>query len=538
MRIRLTEEKENSSARVETNTETKTIPTFFPDRKLPGVLITGIFNFFSATEVGRIVSTSKSWLEGLETLSFAAVSSKTFWQEKLICDFGCKPEIAKMSQAPKKVYGRLARLRQLHPSKFRRIRYTVIDTGIDYPPLYRETVDLTAIDPLQCHPYLQEAAWLGNFHLVQCLLVNPKPLVSPDKHTLINAAVSGNVALAKWLIPGTLEYLLKKCDAKQEAELFSELLSTIACTGDLKLIQWFIFDLTTIPIKPDQNTLYGAAVSGNANALRWLAEKAPQPVKPDTTALENAVRSGRLAPVLWLIREAPEPLRVKPNKWMFTCAAETGNVSFVQELLQLPETNGIKPDVIEMLERAAKAGSQPLVQWLITTYKIRGVILTGTLAHAAESGNLELVNWLRQEAKAQPGPTLLSQAMESGNLALVMSLLEDPDIQSRSMYKAKELYFTAVMSRNLTLVKWLMLKGPEKFRVKPQEVTLNTALKNNDLPMVRWLMEEAPEHLRIKPSRVSLMSAAGSGNGWLFQRIEDILSAGEPAPGTPGIASW
>lgn len=336
--------------------------------------------------------------------------------------------------------------------------------------LFEAGADLNAIDN-NGYGLMHAAATSGNVQLIDWLLQQGLPASDPDRSTvtpLFCAAEAGQFAAVKMLWELTP-------DKHHDQEGLTALMAA-AKAGDREMLIWLKAQGVPLNLRDSDgdNALIQAATAGQFDTLKFLAEQGLDLKQNNArygTLLTSAVKSGNLELVKWLVEQQGADIKVvSPFGWTALHFAAYGNHEAIVRYLL-----GRGADPLSVAEDN-----------------------TNVLMLAAGKGRLELVQWLRQQARFnleqrdQDGMSALQHAVSEGQLETVRYLIEAGTNPWVKTHKQENLLMLAAKSGNLALARWL--QESFQFDLRATDIhgkdALFHAFDHQHADMLFWLAEQ------------------------------------------------
>jgi hypothetical protein len=155
-----------------------------------------------------------------------------------------------------------------------------------------------------------------------------------------------------------------------------------------------------------------AAIDGNLPMLKWLRESG---CAWDARTLEDAIRLGHLETVKWATAQRPPCPWPSSNLWSNGACdmAIMSRASNALELLKWLVTQGCSLDTERSLGTCIIFENSHMLQFL---HDSGCTADEGTIARAAEGGDLDVVKWLRVELNCDWNSETCSRAAQKGHL--------------------------------------------------------------------------------------------------------------------------
>ncbi len=183
-----------------------------------------------------------------------------------------------------------------------------------------------------------------------------------------------------------LHYLKYRCDKHFSA------CYAAAESGHLQTLQWLISNDWPLEVEILYNA---AAIGGHLHILQWLLETYNEPLR-ETELCTDAARNGHLHILQWLRDASIHREDVCAWDYETTSAAADGGHLHILQWLRDASIHGddICPWDSDIYDWAAEGGHSDIVTWI---YYNNSQLTPSTyvIAHIAESGDLEMLKWLR-----------------------------------------------------------------------------------------------------------------------------------------------
>lgn len=336
--------------------------------------------------------------------------------------------------------------------------------------LFEAGADLNVIDN-NGYGLMHAAATSGNVELIDWLMQQGLTASDPDRSSvtpLFCAAEAGQFAAVKRLWELTP-------DKHNKQEGLTALLAA-AKAGDREMLIWLQAQGVPLNLRDydGDNALIQAATEGHFDTLKFLAGQGLDLKQNNArygTLLTSAVKSGNLELVKWLVEQQGADIKVVNSfGWTALHVAAYGNQEVIVRYLL-----GRGADPLAVAENN-----------------------TNVLMLAAGNGRLELVKWLRQQARFnleqrdQDGMSALQHAVSEGQLETVRYLIEAGTNPWVKTHKQENLLMLAAKSGNLALARWLQERF--QFDLRATDIdgkdALYHAFDHQHADMLFWLAEQ------------------------------------------------
>ena len=499
---------------------------------LPPSLAVEIAKYLDTNTLSQAKLISKYWQKFFST---AAV-----WEEKLITEYFITPKIlGELNSLIKDInyevlYQRLFWLRLNAKNLPGATKFLYKDKTnqllLSACCLDEANYFLKSFSQQEAESWLLLSLYAGSKRIPQALLLSSCVFLSVN--AFFHAAQSGNMSMLLWLIE---QFNLKPDQS---------ILTAAANSGNKQLVQHLI---TTFYLKPNQEILNRAAYSGSKLLVQHIIQIFK--LNPDQDTLDNAAYSGNLLLLQYLIQS----FNLTPNYNTLTHAVSSGNLVLVQYLAEqfhllrasnwifeyiAQQVDKVMPRHLNLLRKAAASDNLALMQYLLAKCNYQQIIqpinrpcdgYSSILYPAALSGSTSLVKYFIETLNISPVAidTIFTASVQSGNLELVNYLKENFNFSLAHLgtwvhSKPGGLNFrqsngTEIAIRgNIKFFKFFK----EKLQVKKNHEWLNTAASQGHTDLVKYLIKE----LNYTPNGFTLECAMQSGNQSLIHFLLDPIN--------------
>ncbi|GLC52190.1 hypothetical protein PLESTB_000593200 [Pleodorina starrii] len=366
------------------------------------------------------------------------------------------------------------------------------------------------------------AASGGHAHLIDYLTSNNGGTVRVGK--LLAAAAEGCDLDAfqqlheKWRRGFPLKLLGKGLSTSSEINIISAAAGSPLPDWRAK-VEWLV--ARGYPVNKSQMGFAAARRPDGLNRLTWLRKGgyfAGDDSPPWEQTFEAAGRDGNIDVVLYLLHSYRLQHRPRYMEVAAVAAAGAGHVGF---LVTLREEYGLEPETIKSaLRSAARAGQLRVLSWAeaaLPGYEVRSD--PELLTAAAESGNMELVEWVWARSTSR-SPDCFLGAVKGGCEEVLEWMEEHGFLASAGDWTAY--YLAAGRNGDLRTLRWLHGRLPPG----PLPMSLSSRFLQSKCPLetIRWLVEEAgcPRDWSV----VGLTASSPGVHAWLGSVALTFSSSG------------
>jgi hypothetical protein len=344
---------------------------------------------------------------------------------------------------------------------------------------------------------LCNAARSGNVALVQWLMAPARgeQCVDPDVETLRSAAESGNLALVQWL--------MAPARGAQRVEPSLALLAEVRekgfISGPIKL--WF--EQQALQSKNSQTAVPLSTPS--------ISQQLPRAESKTPTQSANSADSKGILSSTSLESNANASHQVSSQSSIAgkdsasTGFSSTSTTTSSSITTNTPHQAGEQKETKQTQQSSSRKEVAP--SFAATTNP------ADELAPFQKAS--DVTEYLRLHDE-------LDKAARAGNLALVQQLMMAPARGAQRVSPSVETLSYAAQSGNLELVQWLMAPERGAQRVAPDADTLRSAVMSKNLALVQWLMAPERGEERVDPSPELIFEVKGGklGNPAIKQWFE------------------
>ena len=363
------------------------------------------------------------------------------------------------------------------------------------------------------------------------------------------AALNERQDIVDWLIENGANVserdffiILRKCDLSMVQSVLTKHEELLDCTdavrntplvlaaraGKLSVVQMLVDEYNR---EVGQEAFFAAIRSGSVELVQWLLERDKSLVDAKDgemrTALRVATGSGNVDVVKFLINNGNES-KEDIEKDVLIGAVNAGSVEVLQWWFSYNRgaVNFFNNEFEcrALLTNAANKGYWDVVNLLAK----HGVKITGgAFIKAAESGSVELVQWLLEldksliDVKDQMGRNVLSAAAQKGNLEVV-KLFVDMGVEIN-----EDVFSAAISGKNLGVISLVLKKQQDLLDLVTkegfEELLLDQIILQKDRDTLKFLVDEKGLVLDGNAFITAAMSEDSGIMEWLYSKNQKLI---------------
>lgn len=261
-----------------------------------------------------------------------------------------------------------------------------------------------------------------------------------------------------------------------------------ATSGQLRVLQWWLFSYLNQPLPPNYEQIFGLAVKyGHLDILQWLQRQCVIP-----TESAYPIECDRPAVIRWLHdRGSGAMLVVSVAK-----AASVGDLAFLSWLHEREAAFFCVKHWLQAVSSAACGGHLELVKWLHKRQPSPEFVKSA-LNGAVQGGHLQIAQWVYARcANAGDTPTLYCRSNLVAINAPLSRWLMDEFAWSSSHDKLLWLQSTLLLAARLGDLEVLALLYEHRPPMRPANKLLGEAAAHGHLPTVKWLQASGEKYHR------------------------------------------